>query len=45
MEIVDSYWNSEYSLYIIAKTLMFILPIISIVLIGIFIKINKISKK
>lgn len=39
------YWNADYSLYIIAKILLFAFPIISVLLLGILLKINKISKK
>lgn len=39
------YWGYDYSLYIIAKTLLFSMPIIIILIIILILKINKITKK
>lgn len=39
------YWGYEYSLYVIAKTLLFSMPIIIILMITLISKINKINKR
>lgn len=43
-DVIYHHWNESYSLYVIAKTMLFSFPTIIILLFAIFLKINKISK-